>query len=564
MSRLLAIFLLIFLIIYLIPLGARPIVTPDEARYGAIPAEMIATGEWVAPRLNGIRYFEKPVLGYWAIAASQKIFGANAWAIRLPSALAIGFSALCLVLISRRCGLPRGAGWYSALACLTMLGMVITGTTSLLDGMFTGALVGALTFFYMAWTATTRSSRIGWLVLFGGFCGLSFLIKGFLGLAVPTMVIAPFLIWMGKWRDFFTMPWIPMLVAGIVVMPWALAVHLADSDYWHYFFWVEHIHRFTGGEEAQHPEPFWFFAPILLVILLPWTFALPLAIEGLLRKHRLHEPWIRYALCWLFIPVVFFSISSGKLPTYIIPCVPAAALLIAVGVLERFRYRPEKPSFKWIYPSIILFAIGLVCILEWAFGLIGMLPWSENWKTPWGEDGTWRFLAMGLACIAWGVMDLLTIRVQRADARVLMMALSPVVMSALLPSFLPTAWLGGYKTPEIFISKHDEVLSNPETLVISDSNLMHSVNWFNHRYDVILFGGPGEMAWGIADHADRQVVWPEMMVMVANESRHRPVAILLRDTELLQRFVDEGDVPEPIELDLGNEIGLAVFGPSER
>ena len=78
MSRLLAIFLLIFIVIYLIPLGARPIVTPDEVRYGAIPAEMLATGEWVAPRLNGIRYFEKPVLGYWAIAISQKVFGDNA------------------------------------------------------------------------------------------------------------------------------------------------------------------------------------------------------------------------------------------------------------------------------------------------------------------------------------------------------------------------------------------------------------------------------------------------------------------------------------------------------
>ena len=170
-----------------------------------------------APRLNGIRYFEKPVLGYWAIAISQKVFGDNAWAIRLPSALAIGFSALCMVLISRRCQLPRGAGWYAGLACLTMLGMVITGTTSLLDGMFTGGLAGALTFFYMAWTAKTRPSRVGWLVLFGGFCGLSFLIKGFLGLAVPVMVIAPFLIWMGKWRDFFLMPWIPMLVAAIVI-----------------------------------------------------------------------------------------------------------------------------------------------------------------------------------------------------------------------------------------------------------------------------------------------------------------------------------------------------------
>ena len=555
MSRLLAIFLLIFIVIYLIPLGARPIVTPDEVRYGAIPAEMLATGEWVAPRLNGIRYFEKPVLGYWAIAISQKVFGDNAWAIRLPSALAIGFSALCMVLISRRCQLPRGAGWYAGLACLTMLGMVITGTTSLLDGMFTGALAGALTFFYMAWTAKTRPSRVGWLVLFGGFCGLSFLIKGFLGLAVPVMVIAPFLIWMGKWRDFFLMPWIPMLVAAIVIAPWALAVHMADSQYWHYFFWVEHIHRFTGGEEAQHPEPFWYFIPIALVVILPWTFAMPLAIEGLIRKHRLDEPWIRYAICWFFIPIVFFSISSGKLPTYIIPCVPAAALLISVGVLQRFRYRPEKPSLKWIYPSVLLFVFGLICVIEWAFGVTGVLPW--------GEEGSWLFLVMALALFIWGVMDLITIYTQNAETRVLMMALSPVAMSAMLPSFLPTAWLGGYKTPEMFISNHDEFLSDPDAIVISDSNLMHAVNWFSDRYDVVLFGGPGEVAWGIVDQPERQVTWPQMKAIVSIESQQRPVVILLRNTEILEQLVAESDMPEPIELDTGNEIGIVVFGPSE-
>ena len=136
-------------------------------------------------------------------------------------------------------------------------------------------------------------------------------------------------------------------------------------------------------------------------------------------------------------------------------------------------------------------------------------------------------------------------------------------MSAMLPSFLPTAWLGGYKTPEVFLSNHEEVLSDPDTLVISDSNLMHAVNWFNSRYDVVLFGGPGEVSWGIVDHPDRQVTWPEMKALVSTESQQRPVVILLRNTDLLQQLIDESGVPEPIEVDTANEIGLVVFGPSE-
>ena len=162
MLRLLPIFCIVFVVIYLLPLGSRPIVTPDESRYGAIPAEMLSTGEFVAPRLNGIRYFEKPVLGYWAIAASQKIFGKNAWAIRLPSALSMGFAALCLVLLSRRLKLRPEAGWLAALIYITMLGVVIGGGVAILDAMFTGAVTGAIVFFYMAWTCAHARLK-GWM-----------------------------------------------------------------------------------------------------------------------------------------------------------------------------------------------------------------------------------------------------------------------------------------------------------------------------------------------------------------------------------------------------------------
>ena len=115
----------------------------------------------------------------------------------------------------------------------------------------------------------------------------------------------------------------------------------------------------------------------------------------------------------------------------------------------------------------------------------------------------------------------------------------------------------------MFISNHDEFLSDPDAIVISDSNLMHAVNWFSDRYDVVLFGGPGEVAWGIVDQPERQVTWPQMKAIVSIESQQRPVVILLRNTEILEQLVAESDMPEPIELDTGNEIGIVVFGPSE-
>ncbi|MCH2134159.1 MAG: phospholipid carrier-dependent glycosyltransferase [Phycisphaerales bacterium] len=552
MFRLLAVFCIIFTVIYLLPLGGRPIVTPDESRYGAIPAEMLETGEWVAPRLNGIRYFEKPVLGYWAIAASQWLFGPSPWSIRFPSAVAMGFAALCLVLLARCMGLREEVGWLAAIVFLTMLGVLIIGTVAILDAMFTGAVTGALTFFAMAWTARTPGARFGWLLLFGAFCGLAFLVKGFLGLAIPTIVIGPFLLWMCRWREIFVLPWVPMVAAAIVIAPWGIAVHMADSEYWHYFFWVEHIHRFTGGEEAQHPEPFWFFGPILLASAIPWTFAAILVIVGLGRR-RLREPWMRYALCWVVVPLLLFSISSGKLPSYIIPCMPAVALLIAVGLVERFEYRPERRTAKWLYPSVILMLFGVAAFVEWGFGFVD--------PSPWGEEGAWRFGLIGAGFFAWAALDLAAVSTTRANRRVLLMGLSPVLMFAFVPLLLPTNWMSGYKAPEAFLSAHGDAMADPEALVISDSHLMHAVNWLYGRYDVVLFGGPGEVAWGIVDHADRLVDGPALIELISRESRERPVVLLLRDTENLQHILAHPDVPEPWQLEVDRGIGLSVFGP---
>lgn len=554
MLRLLPVFCIVFVLVYLLPLGGRPLVTPDEGRYGAIPAEMLDTGEWVTPHLNGIRYYEKPVLGYWFIAASEWVFGRNAFAIRLPSALATCFGALCLVLLARRLGLRDEVGWLAGIAYLTMIAVLISGTTAVLDAMFTGAVTGALVFFVMAWTSKASSSRIGWLTVFGGFCGLAFLIKGFLGLAIPVIVIGPFLLWMRRWREIFTLPWIPMLAAAAVIAPWAIAVHLQDVDFWHYFFWVEHIQRFTGGAEAQHSEPFWYFIPVFLVGAIPWTFASLLAFTGLARG-RCSTTLVRYLLCWLVIPLVFFSISSGKLPTYILPCFPAAALLVAVGLVERFDQRAPRRSFSLMIPDFLLVLAGLLCLAAWGFDLLD--------PSPWGESGSWRYGVMAVGFIVWALLDVAALSTTRSVRRVLLMGLSPVLMFAFIPLLLPTNWMGDYKAPEAFLTKHGEVLGDPEAIVITDSQLFHAVNWLYGRYDVLIFGHPGEVAWGIEDHPNRLLDGSMLVSLIASESRQRPVVVLLRGTDVLPHVLANPAIPEPRAIHYGREISLAVFGPEQ-
>ena len=276
-------------------------------------------------------------------------------------------------------------------------------------------------------------------------------------------------------------------------------------------------------------------------------------VAGLGRR-SIREPWLRYTLCWLVIPFIFFSISSGKLPTYILPCMPAVAILFAVGLIERFEHRSDKRTLKAMIPAGILMVIGALAMVEWAFGFVD--------DTPWGEAGAWRFGLIGAGFFAWAVLDLMAISTNRPTRRVLIMALSPVLMFAFVPLLLPTNWMGGYKAPEAFLIEHGDIMKDPNTLVISDSHLMHAVNWFYDRYDVVIFGGPGEVAWGIEGQPDRLVDAPALLELISSQASERPVALLLRDTEWMQHILAHPSLPPVQDYDVERDIGLAVFVPA--
>jgi 4-amino-4-deoxy-L-arabinose transferase len=165
---------------------------PDETRYGAIPLEMISSGNWISPHLNGLRYFEKPPLGYWLNAISILSFGENEFAVRLPSALSVGLSALLILLLVRRfCPDEEWAGPIATLIFLTTLEIPVVGTFAVLDSMFAAALTLTMTCFFVAAQAKRDSSHRMWfLVMAGVGCGLAFLTKGFLALVVPALTSA--------------------------------------------------------------------------------------------------------------------------------------------------------------------------------------------------------------------------------------------------------------------------------------------------------------------------------------------------------------------------------------
>ena len=270
-----------FLVLYVFPLGVRPLVIPDETRYAEIPREMLASGDWIVPRLNGLRYFEKPPLGYWLNATAIWLFGENAFAVRFPSAVAAGLTAVLLFVWARRFAGDNATPWLATAVFLLSFEVLAVGVFCVLDSVLSLFVTAAILLLHFAWEQRTSRPRLILLVVAGVACGLAFLTKGFLALAVPVIVIVPFAFWQGRLKICLRTAWVPFVTAFLIVLPWAIAVHRREPDFWRYFFWVEHVERFTSPRGGQHRASFWFYVPILLAGAMPWTPLVGSIVQGL-------------------------------------------------------------------------------------------------------------------------------------------------------------------------------------------------------------------------------------------------------------------------------------------
>ena len=282
----------IFVVLYLGTIGTRPLFTPDEIRYAEIPREILQDHDWVVPHFGGLRYFEKPIMGYWLNAISLWVFGLNEFAVRFASALAAGLSALLLFLFIRK---VKGfeAAFYTTLIFLSC-GLVFgVGTFAVLDGPFSLFVTASLLSFYLATQTRRQLARQGWLVLFGICCGAAFLTKGFLAFVLPLITFIPFMFWEKRWKELFAMVPAPVFAAVLVVLPWCLAIARREPDFWNYFVVVEHWQRAMEDNESQHPQGPWFYLPIIIGGTMPWTLMVP-GICSRFRKALPQDTLVRY------------------------------------------------------------------------------------------------------------------------------------------------------------------------------------------------------------------------------------------------------------------------------
>ena len=534
-SRYVLLLLTVVVAVYILPLGVRPMVAPDEYRYAEIPREMIETGEWVSPHLLGVRYFEKPVLGYWLTAASMTVLGDNAFAHRLPPVLSVLGAALLLVLLVRSRREGRSAEVLTAIVFLSSLLVFGVGTYNVLDSQLSLFTTGSLVMFFLGFTASTHRRRTLYLALFGVFCGLAFLTKGFLAFAVPVVTIGPFLLWERRLRDLKVLPWIPILLAVLVSLPWALAVHAREPDFWRHFFWVEHVERFTSPE-ADHPQPFWFLVPFLLGGALPWTMLLPAAISGL-RARGFHDPLLRFAICWCVVPFLFFSMSSGKLGTYVLPCLAPLAVLLALGLI---RYCREWPPGPWFRRGALAWG-GLLLLV--AAGLPVAWRLSSFRELVYTDIESWKLIPVVVGLLFCGGAGIYASRARTAWRALAAFAVGPTLLMMSSGLLLPRSFQER-AAPHRELAELASRLPE-DALLVAGRRYAHAVAWALKREDVSVLR-LGEMRYGfLADQEQHHRIAPEQAFgeFLERQPKGRPVVVFV-ERKHYQNVLDSAGPPD--------------------
>jgi len=298
------------LLLYLLDLGGVGFISTDEPRYASIGREMARSGDWVTPRLDGSAWFEKPPLLYWMTAAGTLARLPDEWAARLPVALlSLGFLLLFFHFVAREFETKAAIAATTILA--TSAGWLAYSFSALTD-LPMSALLGAA----MLVTLFERRKWSGFAA--GALLGAAVLAKAF----VPLVLFAPvFLIARGKKTA---------ILAGLIAVaaPWHVLCFLRNGRaFWDEYFWRQQFSRFFTTER-QHVHGWWYYLPVLLAGLFPWT---PLAVL-LASRSTYTDPRIRYLTAWLLYGFIFFSASQNKLAGYLLPLMPGVALLLAVGM----------------------------------------------------------------------------------------------------------------------------------------------------------------------------------------------------------------------------------------
>jgi len=394
--------------------SAVGLVGPDEPRYAQVAREMLRSGDWITPHLMGEPWLEKPPLYYWLAAACFKVGGVNEQTARLPAALfAAGFLVFFGWLGQRL--FPGETMRYALPILLTSVGWIGFARAASMEMLFASSLSGAL----LALALWLWQGRRRWLFTFAGLLALSTLAKGLAGIVLAALILFLYCLITREWRWLLRVlnPWAVVLFA-VVALPWYAAMTFKHGDVFIQDFIIKHHFKRFLTDELAHPGPWWFYLPVLLAGLFPWTAHL-----GTLRPGDLQRDNRRlFLLIWALVMLAFFSISQGKLPGYILPVLPALALWIGEDWKRASRTRVRVIS---ALQAFMLLALGLAGSLPDALARgVGRASLSFS-----GTTVMAAVVALLLIWLAW--------RGRRFGAAVLIAIIPPCFLLWLLTAVAP-------------------------------------------------------------------------------------------------------------------------------
>lgn len=395
--------LLIGWLAFLWNLGSTGLVDETEPLFAEAARQMTVTDDWITPYFNGVTRFDKPPLIYWLMAVGYKILGVNEWAVRLPSALsAIGLMCLGFYTLRQFGGFPafEDAGgrdshtppplkpWLSAFLGAALIAFnpltIAWGRTGVSDMLLTGCTDSALLAFFTGYAQPARpAAQARWYLAFYLLVALAVLTKGPVGAVLPVLAIGSFLLYLGNGRQVLRemRPALGVPLVLAIALPWYILVTLANGKaYINSFFGYHNLERFTSVVN-HHSAPWYFYFLVVLLGFAPWSLFLPVAAARVrfwqrsswIASPRSHQLGL-FALFWFASIFGFFTVAVTKLPSYVLPLMPASAILVALlgSDIITQNAQSNKHQKKIFSFDFWLATLGWVNVAFWAVGAVAL------------------------------------------------------------------------------------------------------------------------------------------------------------------------------------------------